>query len=188
MYIITLNGLASVGKSYSFGKFFNLGIADLCKPAVYSARIELPPDYMKLSAIIGIWVRSSVIPVLTLFCALVLIASLLTEELDERTKKEAFATDGDALDDWLDQFDKLHIFVENIKNFFTPILAITVIYFFVQFPYQVFDIIRDIWILKPAGQRIPQLLTIVLMFSVRLVFIVAVCQQLQDKVYREIII
>ena len=78
--------------------------------------------------------------------------------------------------------------MENIKDFFSPILAITIIYFFVQFPYQFFDIIRDILIVEPVGQRIPQLMTIVLMFSVRLVFIVAVCQQLQDKVHREIII
>ena len=121
----------TIVKTYSFEKIVNLGFRDFCDyRSLYEAKIEVSPAFIPLSWITGIWVQSSVIAVLTLFCALTWTTSLLAKELDNRTKEEEFLVEGNALssalDDWLRLFDKLHLLVDSINDFFHAILAITV--------------------------------------------------------------
>lgn len=75
---------------------------------------------MSLSFATGIWVQSSAIAVLTLFRALVLVTSLLAEELDKKTNEKTFPTESDAfslaLDEWLHKFYQLQCLAETRKD------------------------------------------------------------------------
>jgi hypothetical protein len=131
-------------------------------------------------------VRLSVIAVLSLFCALILTASLLAEELDERTKEEVFLTEGDSLDDWLSRFDEFHLLVDSINDRFNAILAITLFYYFTHLPLPIFDIMD--FVADPPDQYYqPGLILIrsmllVLMYALPFGTIAIICQQLQVKV------
>ena len=79
--------------SYQFhlGKLVNLGHVGNCNGTAYKGKINrMSPIYKQLSLITTIWARSYIITILTLFCALVLVTSLLAEELDKRTTETAF--------------------------------------------------------------------------------------------------
>ena len=100
---------------------------EICNKTIFREMLNVPPIVRKLSLATGIWVQLSIIAVLTVFCALVLVTALLAEELDDRTKEEAFPVDEDglalALDGWFKQLNHLHILEEMIQDFFSPILT-----------------------------------------------------------------
>ena len=163
-----------VNEIYYLGNFFNLIGLSSGGPS---------PAYMQMSFITKIWVQSSAIAVLSLFCAFILVASSLTEELNLRTKEETFFTAKSStvsmtLDSWFDQFHQLLLLVERIKECFNPILVITVFYFFVKFTDQVFNTIKDVCRLGEFGLTI-WLFVLIIRFGT----IVIVCQQLQYKVF-----
>lgn len=189
-YVMSQNGgLTTIGKTYTFGKMFNLGIEDICKPAVYSAKMEMPPIYIQFSSIIGVWIRSSAAPVLTLFCALVLVASLLAEELNNQTNIEAFSTERkNNLNEWFNNFNQLHIIADSIKDCFNPILAITVVYFFFQFPCSVYNIILNVFMNSAPSFIIFQNMYFIFMLSLRFGTVAIVCQHLRDKVSQQLIV
>jgi len=158
---------------------------------------KVSPIVRKLSLATGIWVQLSIIAVLTVFCALVLVTALLAEELDDRTKEEAFPTDRDALsialDDWLKQLNHLHILVERIQDCFSPILTLTFVYCFIHFPYIVFDLMIGVLVktdiyYEIKGSFFPYIhplavtMSYALMLSVRMAIIVTVCRRLKNKV------
>lgn len=176
-------GPSTIGSiTYNFNKLFNLGFTDLCNKKAYSAKLAMSPLSTNLASITGIWVQSAVIAVLTIFCALVLVASLLAEELDNRTKEETFIPSlSAALDDWLTQFHQLNVLVERIQDVFSQILAFTLFQVFVQFPYQIDIFIGKI--LNPAySPLLSQIISNIMMNFIQLSTIVFVCQQLQNKV------
>lgn len=153
-------------------------------PTTYETFIE------NVSYAIGIWLHSSVMAVLTFICGLILVTSLLAEEIDQRTEVQflTFSTDGDALslalENWLRQFDQLHLLVEMVKDFSSPILAITIFYYFTKFPGFADTLIRYLMI-HPFMITWVQLFSLIfniLMISLRLGTIVTICNQLQDKV------
>ena len=89
-----------------------------------------------------IWIQSSVIAVVTLFCTLVSLASLLVEEFHKRIKKSYLWSRkkyGNTkitsleLDQWLNQFHILNLFIENIMDIFRPILVLIIFRKIVQF-------------------------------------------------------
>lgn len=188
-YVMSQNGgLPAIGRSYTLGKMLNLGLTDICKPYVYLAKMEIPPVLLQMSSIIGLWVRSAVVPVLTLFCALIFVSSLLAEELDNKTKENEFPTEREAmslaLDDWLIEFDQLYKLIEIIKDFFKPILAITIFYFFIQFPCSVYNLILNAFINSAPWSVLKQNMWFICMLTLRFCTIAIVCQQLRDKVGR----
>lgn len=171
---------------------FNLGFIDFCDDSsLLEVKIQTSPACIPISWITGIWVQSSLIAVLTFFCALILTASLLAEALDKRTKEGGFPMEenemSSALEDWLSQFDKLNLLVDSINDFFNAILAITVFYYFNHFPLSVFNFL-DYFIMKMFGKTSKTWKVIlkfslpVLMFVLRFATIAIVCQQLQVKV------
>lgn len=182
--------------SYQFhlGKLVNLGHVVNCNGTAYKGKINrMSPIYKQLSLITTIWARSYIIAIFTLFCTLVLVTSLLAEELDKRTTDTAFSKKKNgltlALDNWLNKFHQLYLLVERINECFSPILAITVFYYFVFFPYKVFGFMHDVIVidsetnLSRLWSRIPYNISYsFLMLFVRLVTIVNVCDQLQGKV------
>ncbi len=179
----------TISEEYHFGKLLDLRTKNVCKKYFSWGRSKnnIHPAFMKLSTVSGIWVQASVIAVLTLLCALVLVTSMLAEEMDERTKEEAFLveneTSSSALDDWLSQLNKLHILIEKIKGLFSPILTLYVFYIFVEFPCRVYELIQYIPALKNIDwmQFSPTVFSI-FMLSLRLGTIVAAIHQLQQKV------
>lgn len=181
-------------KSYNFGKLFNLGLADICNKTVTRAKIKMPPVYANVSLGTGIWVQSSVIAVLTLFCALVVsITSLLAEELHKKRKEESFSTDdGDKLsfelDEWLTQFHEIRCLVESIQEFFSLILAFSMFYYFVHFPYQAFELLNYLSNRNLVNYRnfyyiFEEIISVILLFSLRLGTFVTVSNELKKKVY-----
>ena len=100
------------------------------------------PTVNKPALAMRIWIQSSVIAVVTLFCTFVSLASLLVDEFHKRTKKSSFLNNkkhGNTkkssleLDKWLHQFHILNLFIENIRDFFEPILVLTIFRKMVQF-------------------------------------------------------
>ena len=153
------------------------------KPTSYETIIE------NVSYATGIWIHSSTMAVLTLICALILVTSLLVEELDQRTEVEVLtlSTDGItlslALDNWLRQFDQLHLLIEMVKDFTSPILTLTVLYYVVESPGLADTLIR--YVLSFPVIKWVQLFSLtfdILMVSLRLGTIVTVCHNLQVKV------
>ena len=176
---------------------FRPSSTDICNNTIFREMLNVPPIVRKLSLATGIWVQLSIIAVLTVFCALVLVTALLAEELDDRTKEEAFPDDRDglslALDGWFKQLNHLHILVEMIQHCFSPILTLTFLYYFIQFPYIIFELM--IGVLRKTNFRyeikcqffpfihpVAQTLSYALMLFVRMGIIVSVCRQLQNKV------
>lgn len=86
-----------------------------------------------------VWIESSAITVLTFFCSLIWIASLLAEELDRRTdlnlvsleKNEEDDGLSQELDKWLAHFELFVNFVEEINNSFGHILTLSMLHGFV---------------------------------------------------------
>lgn len=187
------NFVDTIVKTYNYEKIFNLGFADFCDDSYYyELKIRYSPALIPLSWITGIWVQSSVIAVLTLFCALILTTSLLAEELDKRTIEEAFPVEENALsfaiEDWLSKFNKLLFLVDIISDFFQPILAITVFYYFDHFPLSAYNFLTS-FLTKTYGKKdqaywkgILILILPLLMDILRIGTIAIVCQQLQVKV------
>jgi len=183
----------SIVTTYNYEKIWYLGFADFCdNPSFYEAKIKLLTAFIPLSWITGFWVQSSVIAVLTLFCALIWTTSLLAEELNKRTKDEAFPVEENALsfsiEDWLIKFNKLHLLVDRISDFFQPILAITVFYYFDHFPLSLFAFLKS-FLKKPIRKPVPTNWKSVFFFILPLLMdflrfgtIAIVCQQLQVKV------
>ena len=179
--------------AYNFGKMFNLGHADICNTTAARARIEMPPAFTIVSLGTGMWVQSSVIAVLTLFCALISISSLLAKELNDRTKKETFRGDGEkfsfALDEWLSQFHKLHCLVESIQEYFSPLLVFTIFYYFFHFPYQSFELFKYMFNRNLVNHLnfnyiFREIASVFVLFSLRLGTIVIVGKELKEKVYK----
>ncbi len=182
----------TIVKTYSLEKIFNLGFADFCDHRYfYEAKLEVSPALIPLSWMTGIWVQSSVIAVLTLFCALIWTTSLLAEELDKRTKEEGFPVERDALsyalDDWLSQFDKLYLLVDDINDWFKTILAIATFYFFNHFPLSAFTFLNYFFMdVNEGTEQTWEIVSVkilpLLMDLLRFCTIAIVCQQLQVKV------
>ncbi len=143
-YSSTKDPFKFIVAEFNFGKiayFLEAGLPDKCvsNRIRYSKEfltIGTAPVYRELSLAAGFWVQLSIIAVLNTFCALVSIASLLAEELDRRTKKKSFPTERKALalEKWFIEFDRFYVLVERIKSCFSPILALAVVYYFIQFP------------------------------------------------------
>ena len=73
--------------NYNFGVFFILDLG--CRErASRDDESKLSPVYNKLGFVASIWVQSSVLAILTLFCALAWTGSLLAEELEKRAIPE----------------------------------------------------------------------------------------------------
>jgi len=153
----------------------------------------MSPAYMRFSLVTGIWVQSSVIAVLTVFCAFTSIISFLAEELDERTNHKAFSVEIDALshklDEWLNQFHQVHVMVENLKEYFSLILTLFAFYAFIHSPHHICAMMLDIYVEDDGNGSLINLsfdfynkLLFTLMLCVRLGTIVTVCHQLEDSV------
>jgi len=139
--------LESLTSIFNVGKFFDIKLKSVVcqKMNVFILRnlTTMPPMYDNLSLGIGIWVTSSAFVVLTLFCALVWIASLLADELNKRMKEIRFTATNDkeiynkayflALDKGLKEFDLLNSLVENINDFFGHITIIALFYIIIAF-------------------------------------------------------
>lgn len=142
-------GAGEMSLQFHLGKLANLGHVDICNVTAYKGKFNrMSAIYKQLSTTTTIWAQSYIIAIMTLFCAFVLVTSLLAEELDKRTTETDFPTERDgitlALDNWLNQFHQLYLMVERINECFGPILAITLFYYFVFFPYKVFGFMRDV--------------------------------------------
>lgn len=92
-----------------------------------------------------------------------------------------------ALEKWLSEFNQVYLIAESIKDFFSPISALAVFYFFVHFPHQVYTIMKPI--LKDTTlsyyilwKALPKFLSFTLLVYIRLGIIVTVCNQLQSNV------
>jgi len=101
----------------------------------------MPPMYNKLSLGIGIWVTSSTFAVLTLFCVLVWMASLLADELNKRMKEVNSSALNEiddyalsfAMDKSLKEFDVFNQFVESINDYFGLATVISLFYAMIAF-------------------------------------------------------
>jgi len=111
-------------------------LSDVCKHRKRLPTVNKPALAMR------IWIQSSVITVVALFCTLVSLASMLVDEFHKRTKKSSFWNSKNhgkkeifslELDKWLNQFHILNLFIENIMDIFTPILVLTFFRKIVQF-------------------------------------------------------
>jgi len=140
-----------------------------------------------------IWIQSSVIAVLTLFCALVWLASQLAEELAGKKARESLfwnREEEDAgpsleLEKWMNQFHILSVFVENIDNVFSPILVLTMFLKAIRFSEHFFRTL--IFLIKDPSwiaflHWIPNRGILMLTDSISLFMIVFVSQQLGKKV------
>jgi len=138
-----------------------------------------------------IWIQSSVIAVLTLFCALVWLASLLAEELSGKKTRESLVwnkkDDGPSLEleKWMRQFNNLSIFIENIDNVFSPILVLAIFLKTIRFSEYFF---RTLVYLKYMQSWYAFLHWIsnqgilMLIDSISLLTVVLISQQLENKV------
>lgn len=97
-----------------------------------------------------IWMQSSVIAVLTLFCSLVWLASQLAKELAGKRARECLLwnqekenTDGPSLklQNWMNQFNILYVFVENIDSVFSPILVLAIFLKMIRFSDHFYQIL-----------------------------------------------
>jgi len=146
-----------------------------------------------------IWIQSSVIAVLTLFCALVWLASLLAVELAGKKARESLflnREENDAgpsleLEKWMNQFHILSVFIENIDNVFSPILVLTMFLKTIRFSEHFFRTL--IFMLKSPSWNgflywIPNRGIFMLTDSISLFMIVFVSQQLENKVYEKLLV
>lgn len=104
--------------------------------------------YGKMAYPIGIWVQSSMIAVLSVLCNLMWTASLLAEELDEKTIEFENMDDEDGRpsleqEKWLGQFNLLTNFIEEINNFFGYIMILTLLHTFVTISNVLFKFFRE---------------------------------------------
>ena len=164
---------------------------------VCNRRYQLPP-INKPALGMRIWIQSSVIAVLTLFCALVWLASQLAEELAGKKARESLfwnREEEDAgpsleLEKWMNQFHILRVFVENIDNVFSPILVLTMFLKMIRFSEHflktlVFLKFHQSW--NSFLFWIPNRGIFMLTDSISLFMIVMVSQQLENKVKTNII-
>ncbi len=156
------------------------------------------PAVNKPALVMRIWIQSSVIAVVTLYCTLVSLASLLVDGFHKRTKKSSFLNNkkhGNTkksslqLDKWLNQFHILNLFIENIMDLFGPILVLTIFRKIVQFTQYFRHIVnfltysRNTWrrlffvVFNQDGIGLSMLIN-----SLSLVAIVIVSAKLQTKV------
>ncbi len=153
--------------------------------------------YDQMAIGIGIWIRSSVIAILSLFSICILIASFIAEELESgmdkalsnlsKNDKSQFSTQ---LEKWLKKFHLCNRFVEGINDCFGLILLITLSHMLLLSIYYWFRIVRK-WnggFLPDDSSPLPlvelsiYLCQIILLYF-RFFVILINSHQLQNKVY-----
>jgi len=172
--------------NYNFGVFFILDLG--CRERdTRDDESKLSPVYKKLGFVASIWVQSSVVAILTLFCALAWTASLLAEELEKRAIPEAHFPKENrehykrAMDDWLSQFHLFNSLVERIDDFFNPIITVTVSYFFFILSFCFFVSLDSLPHVGEAFGHFTRPYPALMLYS-RLATVVFVCHQLRTKV------
>ncbi len=185
-----LGGFTSI---FNVGKFFDLKLKSVvCQKfnvLILSNHTTMPPMYDNLSLGIGIWVTSSAFVVLTLFCALVWMASLLADELNMRMEEIRFTARNDkeinyntyflALDKGLKEFDLLNSLVERINDFFGHIMIIALFYIMIAF---IVGLNVLILLYIQAGKFTVQVLCTLVPILVGLGITTILCWNLQYKV------
>ena len=155
-----------------------------------------------MSGISAIWIRLSILAVLTLFCALAWIASLLAEELDKRTNETTFPVEREAystaLKKWFHQFQLFNVLVERINDLFSPIIALHFLLFSIWFVQLFYNFVNEHNIVnmdidyvfnpshgrkKPRRWFIDQIPDWTFILYMRFAIIAIVCHQLQKKVF-----
>lgn len=96
-------------------------------------------DYTAIG--VGIWIRSSVIVLLSLLSIFISIASLIAEELENGTDNKVLNTTIE-LDEWLEKFHLFNRFVEEMNSCFGLILLLTLSHVLVLSVYYWFRIAR----------------------------------------------
>ncbi len=192
-------------EQYFFGAFFDLGLTDICTNRVTGSKFFNRKYYELLRVVSGIsaiWIRLSILAVLTLFCTLVWIASLLAEELDKRTNETTFPVEREAystaLKKWFNQFQLFNVLVERINDLFSPIIALHFLLFSIWFVQLFYNFVNEHNIVnmdidyvfnpshgrkKPRRWFIDQIPDWTFILYMRFAIIVIVCHQLQKKVF-----
>ena len=183
----------SLTSIFNVGKFFDLKLKSVvCQKMnvlILQNLTTMPPMYDYLSLGIGIWVTSSAFVVLTLFCALVWMASLLADELNKRMEEIRFTARNDkeinynayflAVDKCLKEFDLLNSLVESINNFFGHIMIIALFYIMIAF---IVGINVLILLYVQAGKLTFQVLCTLIPLLIGLGITTILCWHLQYKV------
>ena len=125
----------------------------LCLFSGYNCSSSPPLVFDQIAIGFGIWIQSSVITVLTIFCILTWLASLIADELKNGTEralqKNANQNDqsspSQAVEKWFRDFHLFNRFVEAINSCFGTVLLLTLSNICVTSTYYWFRIVRRLY-------------------------------------------
>ena len=180
-YILTFNPPVFLEMFNSI--FGNASNSTAIKPRVY---------YKKSSVILGIWIKSSSLAVLTIFSVLIQTASLVAEELAKNRENQVITEQMDASqvwENWLKKFNLFNSFVEKINACFGPIIFLTLSHIVISSIHKNYYCVIgirtwyvDLNLVKDFRDFVSKNLPFVFLLYFRLIIIMAGSYRLQNKV------